>query len=243
MGNNYGGDDRIVMVAPADIVAAAAEKLTNPATSHNARYVASDDRTATKIAHGRSSPGPSSAMSKPKPAWKRAVCRLNLPPASLNWGPAFTARFCGKTMTGTSPPVCWVRLSRKTLPGNLPLASSKDDFLRLKGAASEGQLEKPGMGAQGTEKRPLFERARLWPRACCPAYSVAGPGSEPRGKRHKSQRLHQPTKHRRLLGAPWKHAGPYCCSTLAPISKPSSITNRSPSCRKMVRLSMWMRRL
>ena len=50
MGNNYGGDDRIVMVAPADIAAAAAEELTTPATGHNVRYVASDDRTATEIA-------------------------------------------------------------------------------------------------------------------------------------------------------------------------------------------------
>ena len=35
MGNNYGGDDRIVMVVPADTAAAAAEKLTTPATGHN----------------------------------------------------------------------------------------------------------------------------------------------------------------------------------------------------------------
>ena len=51
MGNNYRGDDRIVMVAPADTAAAAAEKLTTPATGHNVHYVASDDRTAPEIAH------------------------------------------------------------------------------------------------------------------------------------------------------------------------------------------------
>lgn len=51
MGNNYGGDDRIVTAAPADIATAAAEKLTTPATGHNVHYVASDDRTATEIAH------------------------------------------------------------------------------------------------------------------------------------------------------------------------------------------------
>ena len=47
MGNNYGSDDRIVMAAPADIAAAAAEELTTLATGHNVRYVASDDRTTT----------------------------------------------------------------------------------------------------------------------------------------------------------------------------------------------------
>ena len=47
MGNNYGGDDRIVMVALTDTATAAAEELTTLTTSHNVRYVASDDRTAT----------------------------------------------------------------------------------------------------------------------------------------------------------------------------------------------------
>jgi uncharacterized protein YbjT (DUF2867 family) len=48
---NYGGDDEIVMVAPSDIAAAAAEELETPATGRTVRYVASDERKANEIAH------------------------------------------------------------------------------------------------------------------------------------------------------------------------------------------------
>jgi uncharacterized protein YbjT (DUF2867 family) len=51
IGANYGGDDKIVMVAPSDIAAAAAEELETPATGRKVRYVASDERTANEIAH------------------------------------------------------------------------------------------------------------------------------------------------------------------------------------------------
>jgi uncharacterized protein YbjT (DUF2867 family) len=52
IGSNYGGDARIVMVAPADIAAAAAEELTStPSTGSHVRYVASDERTPDEIAH------------------------------------------------------------------------------------------------------------------------------------------------------------------------------------------------
>lgn len=52
IGANYGGDDQLVMVAPTDIAAAAAEELTTPATTgQHVRYVASDERTANEIAH------------------------------------------------------------------------------------------------------------------------------------------------------------------------------------------------
>ncbi|MBC7920965.1 MAG: NAD(P)H-binding protein [Ferruginibacter sp.] len=50
MGANYGGDDKIVMVAPTDIAAAAAEELATPTTGQHVRYVASDDRTPNEIA-------------------------------------------------------------------------------------------------------------------------------------------------------------------------------------------------
>ena len=199
MGNNYGSDDRIVMAAPADIAAAAAEELTTLATGHNVRYVASDDRTATEIAHvlGATIGRPELTWAifsdeQPQTGLEKSGIPAQLAASLIELGPAFTAKLCGKTMTGTSPPMRWVRLSRKTLPGDLPLASSKDDFLRLKGAANKSQLKKPSMGAQDTGKSPLFERARPWPCTCCPGYSVAEPGSEPRGKRHKSQRLRQP---------------------------------------------------
>ena len=49
MGANYGGDDRVAMVHPRDIAAAAAEELTRP-TGPPVRYVASDERTATETA-------------------------------------------------------------------------------------------------------------------------------------------------------------------------------------------------
>lgn len=51
IGVNYGGDDKVVMVAPADIAAAAAEEMTTPATGRKVRYVASDEHTANEIAH------------------------------------------------------------------------------------------------------------------------------------------------------------------------------------------------
>jgi len=51
IGANYGGDDKIVMVAPTDIAAAAAEEIETPAAEKQVRYVASDERTAIEIAH------------------------------------------------------------------------------------------------------------------------------------------------------------------------------------------------
>ena len=50
IGANYGGDDKIAMVAPSDIAAVAAEELATPATGRKVRYVASDDHTADEIA-------------------------------------------------------------------------------------------------------------------------------------------------------------------------------------------------
>lgn len=50
MGANYGGDDKLVMVAPADIALVAADELTTAATGQSIRYIASDDRTCAEIA-------------------------------------------------------------------------------------------------------------------------------------------------------------------------------------------------
>lgn len=50
IGANYGDDDKLVMVAPADIAAAAAEELETPAVGTTVRYVASDDLTASEAA-------------------------------------------------------------------------------------------------------------------------------------------------------------------------------------------------
>ncbi|SFF02030.1 Uncharacterized conserved protein YbjT, contains NAD(P)-binding and DUF2867 domains [Chitinophaga sp. CF118] len=51
IGANYGGDDKMVMVAPSDIAAVAAEELEKPATGRNLRYVVSDDLTGSEVAH------------------------------------------------------------------------------------------------------------------------------------------------------------------------------------------------
>ena len=51
IGANYGGDDKIVMVDPRDIAAAAASEIETPANGRKVRYVASDERTADEIAH------------------------------------------------------------------------------------------------------------------------------------------------------------------------------------------------
>lgn len=50
IGANYGGDDRIVMVDPQDIAAAAAEELQTPVTGKKVRYAASDERTPNEVA-------------------------------------------------------------------------------------------------------------------------------------------------------------------------------------------------
>jgi uncharacterized protein YbjT (DUF2867 family) len=52
IGTNYGGDDKLVMVAPSDIAVAAAEELITPTatTGNNVRYVASDDVTGHEAA-------------------------------------------------------------------------------------------------------------------------------------------------------------------------------------------------
>ncbi|MBN3942423.1 MAG: NAD(P)H-binding protein [Nostoc sp. NMS9] len=51
IGANYGSDDKLVMVAPRDIAAAAAEEIETPATSKQVRYVVSDEHTANETAH------------------------------------------------------------------------------------------------------------------------------------------------------------------------------------------------
>jgi len=48
---NYGGDDRVVLVSPSDIAAAAVEALEGKDTGKKMSYVASDERTCNEIAH------------------------------------------------------------------------------------------------------------------------------------------------------------------------------------------------
>jgi uncharacterized protein YbjT (DUF2867 family) len=50
IGANYGGDDKIPMVAPGDIAAAAAEELQKTTPGITVRYVVSDDITANEAA-------------------------------------------------------------------------------------------------------------------------------------------------------------------------------------------------
>ncbi len=50
MGANYGGSDKLVMVAPSDIAATAAEELTLQAAGQPVRYVASAEHTADEVA-------------------------------------------------------------------------------------------------------------------------------------------------------------------------------------------------
>ncbi|MEH2329665.1 NAD(P)H-binding protein [Nostoc sp.] len=51
IGANYGGDDRIAMVHPRDIAAAAAQEIETPVTGKKVRYVGSDEHTANEAAH------------------------------------------------------------------------------------------------------------------------------------------------------------------------------------------------
>jgi uncharacterized protein YbjT (DUF2867 family) len=48
--SNYGGDDRVVLVSPVDIAAAAVNEIENQTPGKHVRYVASDERTCNEIA-------------------------------------------------------------------------------------------------------------------------------------------------------------------------------------------------
>ena len=50
MAANYGTDDKLILVHPEDIAAAAQDELETAATGKNVRYVVSDERTANEIA-------------------------------------------------------------------------------------------------------------------------------------------------------------------------------------------------
>lgn len=50
IGTNFGGDDKLVMVSPLDIAAAAAEELTIESPQSKVRYIASDERTCSEVA-------------------------------------------------------------------------------------------------------------------------------------------------------------------------------------------------
>ncbi|GAA0524939.1 NmrA family NAD(P)-binding protein [Chitinophaga japonensis] len=65
IGSNYGGHDKLLLVAPADIAAAAAEELSAPAAGQRLRYVVSDEHTASEVAHVLGA-----AIGKPDLQWK-----------------------------------------------------------------------------------------------------------------------------------------------------------------------------
>jgi len=50
IGTNFGGDDKLVMVSPLDIAAAATEELTDENPQSKVRYIASDERTCKEVA-------------------------------------------------------------------------------------------------------------------------------------------------------------------------------------------------
>ena len=63
---NYGGNDRIVLVAPADIAAAAVEEFESPVTGVKIRYVGSDELTCNEAAAALGG-----AIGKPWMKWLR----------------------------------------------------------------------------------------------------------------------------------------------------------------------------
>ena len=65
IGANYGGDDKLILVAPVDIAIAAAEELTSAVSGTDVRYVASDEHTCNKIANALGA-----AIGKPDLQWK-----------------------------------------------------------------------------------------------------------------------------------------------------------------------------
>ena len=64
IGTNYGGDDKIAMVHPKDIAAAAADEIEVTADCNKIRYVASDEHTANEVAQSLGS-----AIGKPDLKW------------------------------------------------------------------------------------------------------------------------------------------------------------------------------
>lgn len=84
IGANYGGDDKIVWVAPEDIASAAAEELMKTTGVRKVRYVAGDERTANETAKVLGA-----AIGKPDLAWltftdeqaKQGMLQNGLPPA------------------------------------------------------------------------------------------------------------------------------------------------------------------
>lgn len=65
--DNFGGEDRLVLVSPADIAAAAAEELEASGTVQRIRYVASDEGSASAVARALGD-----AIGKPGLKWE--VC-------------------------------------------------------------------------------------------------------------------------------------------------------------------------
>jgi uncharacterized protein YbjT (DUF2867 family) len=51
LASNYGGDDKLILVHPTDIAAAATEEIETPSSGKRIRYVASDERMANEVAH------------------------------------------------------------------------------------------------------------------------------------------------------------------------------------------------
>lgn len=51
LASNYGGDDKLILVHPTDIAAAAAEEIETPFAGKKIRYVVSDEHTASEVAH------------------------------------------------------------------------------------------------------------------------------------------------------------------------------------------------
>ena len=51
LASNYGGDDKLILVHPTDIAAAATEEIESPSAGKKIRYVVSDEHTANEVAH------------------------------------------------------------------------------------------------------------------------------------------------------------------------------------------------
>jgi uncharacterized protein YbjT (DUF2867 family) len=51
LASNYGGDDKLILVHPTDIAAAATEEIETPSAGKKIRYVVSDEHTANEVAY------------------------------------------------------------------------------------------------------------------------------------------------------------------------------------------------
>lgn len=125
IGSNYGGNDRLVMVDPRDIAAAAAEELTSPATGRNVRYVASDEHTTAEVARVLGA-----AIGKPELTWVTFTNEQTLQALEQNGMPEHAAAMLVELNAAIHSGIMFVEYDRNkpTVMGDVKLEDFAKEF-------------------------------------------------------------------------------------------------------------------